>query len=134
MPQISKRKLDQVVKKDVLNSFSYTIKELKTKKEVDEFLSSVLTDTERLMIAKRVLAAFLLRNNVEEKKIGSALKLTSATITRLKMWVNLRHDGFDLVFNKLEKKIRGDITKQIFYGFLNYALNAAFGRTPKIKI
>jgi len=131
MPQISKRILKPEVKKDLLDSLSYTIKELKTKKDVDSFLSSALTDTERIMVAKRVLTAFLLRNNVEEKKIGDTLKLTSATITRLKMWISLRRDGFDLVFNKLEKRSRENIAKQIFYKVLNYSIKAAFGRIPK---
>ena len=131
MPQVSKRKLIPQVKKDLLDSLSYTIKELKTKNDVDRFLSSALTDTERLMVSKRVLTAFLIRNNIEEKKIGDTLKLTSATITRLKMWISLRRDGFDLVFNKLEKRSRENIAKQIFYKVLNYSIKAAFGRIPK---
>ncbi|KKR70552.1 MAG: TrpR like protein, YerC/YecD [Candidatus Woesebacteria bacterium GW2011_GWA2_40_7b] len=131
MPQISKRILKPEVKKDLLDSLSYTIKELKTKKDVDSFLSSALTDTERIMVAKRVLTAFLLRNNVEEKKIGDTLKLTPSTITRLKMWIDLRREGFDLVFNKLEKRSRENIAKQIFYKVLNYSIKAAFGRIPK---
>lgn len=131
MPQISKRKLKPEVKKNLLDSLSYTIRELKTKKNVDSFLSSALTDTERIMIAKRVLTAFLLRNNIEEKKIGDALKLTPATITRLKMWINLRKEGFDLVFNKLNKKSNENLAKQIFYKFLNYFIKAALGTPQK---
>jgi uncharacterized protein YerC len=131
MPQISKRRLEPQIKKDLLDSLSYTIKELKTKDEVDRFLSSALTDTERLMVSKRVMTAYLLRNNVEEKKVGNTLKLTASTITRLKMWIGLNKDGFDLVFNKLEKRTRENIAKQIFYKILNYSIKAAFGRTPK---
>ena len=131
MPQLSKRRLDPQVKKDILDSLSYVLKELKTKKEVDTFLSSILTDTERLMVSKRVLTAYLLRNGVEDKKIGSTLKLTAATITRLKMWIGLREGGFNLVFNKLEKKSIENAAKQIFIKILNYAIRAAFGRVPK---
>lgn len=132
MSQISKRKLEPKIKQDLLDSLSYAIKELKTKEEVDKFLSSALTDTERIMVAKRIVTAFLLGNKVEEKKIGDALKLTPSTITRLKMWINLKRDGFDLVFSKLEKKSRESIAKQIFYKILNYSIKAALGRTPKI--
>jgi uncharacterized protein YerC len=131
MPQVSKRKLEPQIKRDLIDSLSYTIKELKSKSDADKFLSSALTDTERLMVAKRVVTAFLLKNNIEEKKIGDTLKLTSATITRLKMWINLRREGFDLVFNKLEKRNRENIAKQIFYKILNYSIKAALGRTPK---
>ncbi len=131
MPQISKRKLKLQVEQDLLDSLSYTIKELKTKKDVDMFLSSALTDTEKLMIAKRVVTAFLLKNKVEEKKIGNTLKLTAATITRLKMWINLKQEGFNLVFNKLEKRSKEDFAKQIFYKILDYSIKAAFGQSPK---
>lgn len=131
MTQVSKRKLDSKIEKELLDSLSYLIKELKTKEDVDKFISSALTKTERLMIAKRVLTAFLLQNNIEDKRISTTLKLTPATITRLKMWINLNKDGFDLVFKKLAKKGKEDIAKQILYKFLNYAVKAAFGRIPK---
>ena len=131
MTQVSKRKLDSKIEKELLDSLSYIIKELKTKDEVDKFLSSSLTKTERLMIARRVLTAFLLENNIEDKRISTTLKLTPATITRLKMWINLNKDGFNLVFKKLDKKDKEDMVKQILYRFLNYAIKAAFGRIPK---
>ena len=131
MTQVSKRKLDSKIENELLDSLSYIIKELKTKEDVDKFLSSSLTKTERLMIAKRVLTAFLLQNNIEDKRISETLKLTPATITRLKMWININKDGFDLVFQKLAKKDKEDIAKQILYKILNYSLNAAFGRAPK---
>ncbi|MCX6705259.1 MAG: Trp family transcriptional regulator [Candidatus Woesebacteria bacterium] len=131
MTQVSKRKLDSKIEKELLDSLSYIIKELKTKEDVDKFLSSSLTKTERLMIAKRVLTAFLLQNNIEDQRISVTLKLTPATITRLKMWIKLNKDGFDLVFKKLAKKDKEDIAKQILYKFLNYAVKAAFGRVPK---
>jgi len=131
MTQISKRKLKPQVEKDLLDSFSYILKELKSKQDVDKFLFSALTDTERLMVAKRIVTAFLLKNNVEEKKISETLKLTPATITRLKMWISIRKEGFDLVFNKLEKRSNENILKQIFLKILNYSIKAAFGRSPK---
>ncbi len=131
MSQVSKRKLKPEIEKDLFDSFSYVIKELETKNEVDKFLSSALTDTERLMVAKRVVTAYLLKNKVEEKKIGDILKLTPSTITRLKMWINLRKEGFDLMFNKLEKRSMQNLAKQILLKILNYSIKAAFGRAHK---
>lgn len=130
MPQVSKRKIEPRIEKDLLDSLSYSIKELKTKSEVDKFLQSALTKTERLMIAKRVLTAYLLDNGVEETKISHSLKLTNATITRFKMWIKLHEEGFDLVFRKLRKKSAEDIGKQVLLKLLKYASNAAFGKTP----
>ena len=65
------------------------------------------------MIAKRVLTAFLLENNIEDKRISTTLKLTPATITRLKMWINLNKDGFNLVFKKLDKKDKEAIEEKV---------------------
>ncbi len=130
MPQVSKRKIEPRIEKNLLDSLSYSIKELKTKIEVDKFLQSTLTKTERLMIAKRVLTAYLLDNGVEETKISHSLKLTNATITRFKMWIKLHKEGFDLVFRKLRKKSAEDMGKQILNKLLRYASSAAFGKTP----
>lgn len=131
MTQVSKRKLDYKIENELLDSLSYAVKELKTKSEVDKFLSSALTKTERIMIAKRILTAFLLKNNVEDKKISDTLKLTPASITRMKMWSSLNNEGFDVIFNKLSKKGKEDVAKNILYKFINYSLNAASGRVPR---
>lgn len=130
MPQVSNRKIDVSIEQDLLDSLSYVLKELKTKKEVDEFLSSTLSNKERIMIAKRVMTAYLLKNNVQELDIGDTLKLTQATITRLKMQIKLKNEGYNLVFSKLDKKSKEAVVKQIFYKILNYSLNAALGRIP----
>jgi len=130
MSQVSKRRIEPEIENELIDSLSYTIKELKTKKEADRFLASALTKTERLMISKRLLTAYLLKNNIEEIKIGQTLKLTNATITRLKMWISLHKDGFDLVLTKLNKKSAEDTAKQILQKILRYAIESAFGRTP----
>ncbi len=134
MPQVSKRRIDPKVEKELQNSLAYIIKDLKTKDEVNEFLSSALTDTERVMVAKRVLTAYLLENGVEESQIAQTLKLTNSTITRFKMWIKLHKSGFDLVFKKLKKKGVEDVGKQVLLKILKYASNAAFGRVPTPKI
>lgn len=128
MSQVSKLRIEPEIEQKILSSLSYTIKELKTKNEVDKFLYSVLTKTERLMIAKRVLTAYLLENGVEDTKISRSLKLTNATITRLKMWISLHKEGFELIFKKLQKKGVEDIGKQILLKLLKYVSSAAFGR------
>jgi uncharacterized protein YerC len=130
MPQVSKRKIDPKIEKELLDSLSYAIKELKTKADVDQFLSSALTKTERLMVAKRVLTAYLLDNGIEDSKISRSFKLTNATISRFKMWIELHKEGFNLVFKKLQKKGAEDIGKQVLLKLLKYASSAAFGKTP----
>lgn len=132
MPHLSKRRVEPEVKKYVLDSFSLLVKNLSTKQEVDEFLSSIISETERLMIAKRIAAAFLLSRGVEEEKISNLIKVTPATVSRLKLWIKTRQHGFDTLFKKLEKERRMTIAKDIFYKLLGYALKASAGIPPKI--
>ncbi len=130
MSQISKRKIDKKIETDLLDALPYIFKELKTKAEMDEFLSSILTKTERLMISKRLLTAYLLHNNVEAGQISDVLKLTNASVTRLKMWISLHKEGFDLVFTKLNKRTAENAAKQLLQRFIKYIIPVAFGRTP----
>lgn len=132
MPQVSKRRIEPQIEKNLLDSLSFVLKELNTKNETDQFLSSVLSKNERIMIAKRLLAAYLLANNVEEIRIGRTLKLTNATISRLKMWIELHKDSFDLVFRKLNKKSAEDAAKQALFKVFRYASSAALGKTPTL--
>lgn len=130
MPHLSKRILDPKVKKDILNSLTNVVKDLNDSDDVEKFLSSVLSDTEKMMIAKRVTAAFLLRHNIESEKIQDLLKLTSGTIFRLKLWIQTHQEGFNVLFNKLEKEKRFEIAKTLFYKLLNYTIKASSGRVP----
>ncbi len=98
--------------------------------DTQKFLSSILSETETIMIAKRVVAAFLLRHNIESEKIQNILKLTPATVARLKLWIQTHQDGFDIIFDKLERQRRSEIAKQILFKILDYAIRAGSGRVP----
>lgn len=130
MPHVSKRKIEPEIKKHTLNSLTFLIKDLNSVPDTQKFLSSVLSETERIMIAKRIVAAFLLRHNIESEKIQDILKLTPATVARLKLWIQTHQDGFDIIFNKLERQRRSEIAKEILFKILDYAIRAGSGRVP----
>lgn len=132
MTHISKRKLNSEITDHLNNSLVFLIKELSSKGDVEKFLNSIVTETERLMISKRVVAAFFLKHNIAERDIAETLKLTPATVSRLKLWIQTRQSNFDTVFDKLEKEERFKIAKNLFYILLKYVINAAGGKTPKV--
>ena len=132
MTQISKRKLDSETYKYTIESLTHILKQINSYPEMDEFLNSALSDTERLMISKRITVAFLLKHGVEEATISKIIKVTPATISRLKLWIKIRQKGFDIVFEKLEKERKVSMAKDLLYKLLNYALNAAAGRSPEL--
>jgi uncharacterized protein YerC len=128
--QVSKRVIDPKIKKQTLDSLTFLIRDLNDIVDTEKFLSSVLSDTERLMVAKRITAAFLLRHNIESSKIQDILKLTPSTVFRLKLWIQTHQEGFDITFNKLERQRRSEATKDILYKILDYAIKAGSGRVP----
>jgi uncharacterized protein YerC len=130
MPHVSKRKIEPEIQKHALDSLTLLLKDLNSVSDTEKFLFSVLSETERLMIAKRVVAAFLLRHNIESKKIEDILKLTPATVARLKLWIQTHQEGFDLIFSKLEKERKNEIAKEILFNVLDYAIRAGSGRVP----
>lgn len=132
MTQISKRVLDKGVKEDLFDSLYSSLGNLKSNDKVKLFLETTLTETERIMIAKRLVAAFLIRHNVEQNEISNLLKLTPATISKFRMFIKLNSSGFDLIFNELEKRKNQKLTKQILFKILNYAIRAASGDVQRI--
>lgn len=132
MPHLSKRVLDSKIKKDLLISLPLVLKEARTQNEAEIFFGAILTETERLMISKRLIAAFLLRHNIEAQKIGDILKLSTATLSKLGLWIKLNQEGFNLIFNKLEKERRVTIAKEFLYKILDYAIRASTGHVRNI--
>ncbi len=132
MTHISKRVLSDEVKKNILDSFDAIVGNLKSQNQASVFLATALTETERIMIAKRLVAAFLLRHNIDQNEIAETLKLTPATISKLRLWVKLNQKGFEFVFSQLEKERGKKIAKQILYRLLDYALKASTGNVRKI--
>jgi uncharacterized protein YerC len=130
MTHISKRKIEPKIREHILNSFTLLIKDLDDVPDTEKFLISILSETERMMISKRIVAAFLLRHNVEPCKIQDILKLTPATISRLKLWIQTHQEGFNIIFDKLEKQRKWKITKEILFKILDYAIRAGSGRVP----
>lgn len=128
MPQVSRRRLPGEVLKSVFDSLSFVFKDITNKNEMDAFLGSLLTPTEKLMLGKRIAVAYLLKEGIEEKKIADTLAVTPATVSRLKLWIQTHEQGFQKLFTKLDKEKRLKITQQVLLSLARYALRAAGGR------
>lgn len=132
MTHISKKWIDPKVWRYVTDSLVYLIKDLNNTPDTRKFLDSILSDTEKLMISKRIVLAFLLKHNIGTDKICDLLKLTPATVARQKLWIQLHQEGFDIIFSKMEKRRKGDMAKEILYNLLDYAIRASSGNISAI--
>lgn len=104
MPHVSKNKLDQRVLKQILYFFQTIIADLKTKEEAASFLNSLLTNTEKIMLAKRLAIVILLTEGVSETEICNSLKTTYATVEKIRLMLDKKISGYQVGLKKLKKK------------------------------
>jgi hypothetical protein len=130
MSHLSKRVLDKKIEEQLDRSLIYLVKSLQDYKEVKSFLATAFTETEKKMIAKRVVAAFLLAHKVNQTEVCNLLKITPETVQRLKLRMQIDKFDFDLVSKKLERLKNIEELKDFIEPIVSYAIKAAAGLTP----
>ncbi len=78
--QVSNRKLNDALEKQIFSIFYQTLADLKTPEEVDSVISDLLTETEQTALAKRLAIAMFLDKGRSYENIRDTLKVSSATI------------------------------------------------------
>ncbi len=92
------------------------------------FLEAFLSDTEKMMLAKRLAIVYLLSERVEESKISETLNVTRETVARLRLWSETKGSGYQVAIVKLrEKKLLGDL-KNLALKVAKQAIRNAGGR------
>ena len=78
------------------------IKHLRSKEEIQLFLTDLLSPTERTMLAKRLAIAALLMRAYEYESIMNMLKVSSATISKVALVLN-HNQGYKNTINKIAR-------------------------------
>ncbi|OGG11652.1 hypothetical protein A2Z00_01195 [Candidatus Gottesmanbacteria bacterium RBG_13_45_10] len=81
MGRISRRHLNSVLEERIHSVFWEHIASLHSASYVKEFLQSLLSHTEQVMLAKRLAIAILLSRGYTYQKIDDTLKVSKATIS-----------------------------------------------------
>ena len=126
MPHLSKRELDTNVETQIHNMLEFVLGKM-DKEEINIFLTSLLSKTEKTMLAKRLACAITLRENIDYKKASDIFKVTQTTVYRTHLLVQTKPEGFDLASKKIETD---KLLSQIKTGFLkvaSYAIRASGG-------
>lgn len=127
MPHISKRKLDKKTEKELIRNFDLVLTKISKDTEMQDFLGSLLTSTERVMLAKRLAIAVLLKENVSQENIANALCVTQATISRMQLFLEARGQGDNIAFKKLtNEKVLAEFKKYLLR-IAAYSIRAAGG-------
>ena len=100
--QISKKRLNKQVEKQISKIFYQTIADLKRPKDVKIFIRDFFTKTEHSMMTKRLAVAMYLEKNRSYEQIKTALKVSSATIASVDKMMNKNSEGFVLALRRIE--------------------------------
>lgn len=126
MPQISKRRLDKNLEEKLIETLGLALDKL-SKDETKLFLISLLTPTERLMLAKRLGIAMFLKQGITQSKIASMLCVTQETVARTNLLLQVKGKGYDIAFKKLLTDAFMKEFKKVFVKFAEYSIRASTG-------
>lgn len=104
MPHISRKRLPKKTSQQILNSLFFVLADIKNKNQVTSFLDALLSNTEKLMLAKRLAAVYLLEERISEEKISQALNLTQATVSKIKLKAQIKKEGYKIGVSKVKKE------------------------------
>ena len=116
--RLSKFKLNNSLKKQIIQEFVQVITDLKNPKETQTFLEDFFNEGELETFSKRLAIAYYLHKGRSYNNIKNNLKVSSATIATVQLLVN--SSGLKLALKKMEadewankwvEKIKGVIKK-----------------------
>jgi len=124
MPHVSKKKLKTSVLRSIHRRFSKTVLQLKDTQHGRAFLDNLLTDTEKLMLAKRLAIIFMLNEGISTYHIHQTLKVSVSTVVRISRVLD--RGGYLAVVQLFKKKkiaqeFWHDVEKLIRFGMPPYA-------------
>lgn len=96
----SQRKLNPSLKRQLIETFTQAISDLKGRTEVHTFLKDFFTDAEMEVFSKRLAIAYWLKKNRSYANIKNNLKVSSATIANVHE--SLEKPGYKLALKKIE--------------------------------
>ncbi len=119
MPQISKRYIQQEREKKIYKLLAQLIIKIRNQMDASLLLNDLFTNTEKIMISKRLACFYLLSKNVHPDDIIDILKMSSSTVfyykDLLKAKTKLRNYLLNKVFVESVKQTLKDIFMEFYY-------------------
>lgn len=108
MGQVSKYPIRKEVADRIFEVFLKTLVRIKTTEEADQFISDLLTPTEKIMLAKRLAIAFLLEKEYDYRTIRQVLRVSFPTIATVNLARQYGSRGYKQLIAKIaqEESIR----------------------------
>ncbi|PIP55945.1 MAG: hypothetical protein CO183_01170 [Candidatus Zambryskibacteria bacterium CG_4_9_14_3_um_filter_42_9] len=89
MSHVSKRKLDQETFDKIFRKLVLVLEHAQNKKKFVSVLEEILTETEKVMLAKRVAIVLLLLGDIPQHRISEALIVSPTTVSKMSLQVEI---------------------------------------------
>jgi len=121
MAQVSRRQLNKNVANKIHDLFLEIISQTKNRGKARIFMRFFFSSTEKVMFSKRLAVFYLLAKNLSGVEIAEILKMSPATISKIKILFEHLSGEERSFFAKLAAKketaiLFGDIIKAFYYG------------------
>jgi uncharacterized protein YerC len=127
MPHVSRNKLDKKVELELIESINQVLSHISKPDEMTIFINSLLTQTEKLMIAKRLAIIVLLKEGLSDSQIANILHVTRITVAKMELFYEARGSGFDIALKKLEQQKKLESFRKFLISLAKYSARAAGG-------
>ena len=108
MPHVSKNELDKKTLGKIFGKLIAILSRAQNERKLSSILDELLTETEKVMLAKRLAIVLMLSGSTPQHRISEALKVSPSTVTRLSLAIEI--GKYDLIRN-ISKKDRVDLEK-----------------------
>lgn len=117
MSQISKRLLPKSIKERLFKNLWESFASLKNPREASIFLEDFFSPTEKVMFAKRIAIAILIKKGHNFRSVSSFLKVSTTTVNNIYKLLNLSSKSYNLLLDKYNKR---QTTKELFQELERY--------------
>jgi uncharacterized protein YerC len=108
MPHISKKKLGKKTVGKIFSKLIILLGKARNHREISNILDELFTETEKIMMAKRLALILMLDGNIPHQRIQEVLTMSPSTIARL--YFGIERGKYEFIRN-IAKKDRVDLEK-----------------------
>jgi len=112
MVRVSKSKINKELYSKMFSQFVSSLMCLDSKKKSLDFIDEIFTESEKVMLVKRMAIIIMLKEGLSHYAIWNALNVSPATVTRISKM--LREKQFDFIENLfVDKKARKKFLRDV---------------------
>ena len=101
MTQVSPRFLPPKVSGEIFDIFLSALTSLSSSKQTINFIESLLSPTEQIMIGKRLAIAYMLQKGYSQRAIQDTLKVSLTTVNKINASLKIKGNGYTQVIERM---------------------------------